>query len=66
MDKFLTVLAWIFGCGSSFIIFVKIVGALTYSDLDMHKDRMNGCEKNYNCTRQFIMAVVCWAWIFTH
>lgn len=61
--KFVTILAWIFGCTSTAFVLLRVIGYFTYTELDKLKDAMNGQVAKFPIIKPLILAIVCWAWI---
>ena len=63
---FITYLAWIFGVLATLLFIARFVGHMTYSDIDRIRDAAKGVSVSFPMTKPFIVATVCWAWIFTN
>lgn len=61
--KFLFVLAIIFGCLSTGLLLLRILGKLTYNDLDALRDSLQGRVATFPITYPGIIAIVCWCWV---
>ena len=65
MEHFFTVLAWIFGVASTFLVVLRVLGRLFYTELDMIHDMGRGLVRSFTIVKPLQVAIVCWAWIFT-
>ena len=66
MIDFITVLAWVFGIVNTLFFIVTLFKAITYENsITKTIDDMKGIKRTFHYTKPFVIAVVCWAWIFT-
>jgi len=63
--QFITVLAWIFGIASSLLLVARIIGKLTYDEIDEVRDMLRGRVAYFPMLWPTVTAVVCWTWIVT-
>lgn len=66
MEKYFTVLAWIFGIGATGFMFLRILGGMLYSEVDKVIDNLNGFEKRFPITWPLIISIICWSWIIVN
>jgi len=63
---FITGLAWVFGILSTLLVIIAFIWAFKYSgSAEEMKDRAKGIKKSWDAKKPFIIAVICWVWIFT-
>lgn len=65
MERFITVLAWIFGVGSVGLVFLRIWAAIAYNDLDRMRDHIQNKQRTFPIFRPICFTIICWVWIFT-
>jgi hypothetical protein len=66
MENFFTVLAWIFGVMATFKVVAVLLFNYAYNgSTEQLLDRMKGERKIYHAGGSFILAIICWVWIFT-
>ena len=63
--NFLTALAWIFGVMSVFLIVLRIIGSITYSELDKLCDKLEGKIVTFPLLTPTVVAIICFTWILT-
>lgn len=62
--KFVTVLAWIFGVGSSLLLVLSAWLTVSYENsMEKNLDAIRGYQKSYPLFWPLMIAIVCWAWI---
>ena len=65
MIEFITILAWVFGIASLIFTILRIISALTYSELERLADRLNNREVTFPITIPLCICIVCFAWLWT-
>ena len=66
MEKFFTVLAWIFGCYCTLIFILAMIYNIMYvNSIEQKIDNIQGKDKGIHCGWQLLIAIICWVWIFT-
>ena len=63
--QFVTMLAWIFGIASSFLLLARIIGAATYDEIDEMHDALRGIRRTFPVLYPAVTAIICWTWIIT-
>lgn len=63
MEKFFTLLAWIFGILSTGLFVIRIIAALTFSETDKMIDDYNGVSRSFPVLVPVIIMIVCWCWV---
>jgi len=64
--EFITLLAWIFGVGSTLLVALRIWTGATYTLREKMLDQLQGQVATFPIMKPAILAVVCWAWLLTH
>ena len=62
---FLLALAWIFGVCSTGLLLIRIALLVMYTDHDRLMDAINGVHTTFPLLPPFVIAVICWTFIFT-
>jgi len=60
---FFKIIAWVLGIGSSLLLILRILGALSYSEIDQLRDQMNGVRRTWPLTWPAVISLICWAFI---
>ena len=63
---FVDVIAWIFGVSSTILIVLRIIGWLTYTDIDKIHDAAKGIITTFPVFWPSVISVLCWAWLITN
>jgi len=66
IEYFITLAAWIFGAINIIIIFFKIIGAATYSELDKLRDDIAGITRSWPIDRNVIVLIICICWLVVY
>ena len=62
MNVFLNYLALIFGILASGLLILRILGALTYTDINKLVDQMKGIRRTFPLAIPLVVSIVCWLW----
>jgi len=71
MNDFITVLAWIFGCGSTLLFTIRLWGwitvfnGLTENQLILVRMRMQENNRNMGLLMPLVIAIISWIWVIT-
>lgn len=65
MEKFITILACVFGTLSFIFMSLRIIGYLTYTELDETLDKLKGFKREFPIVYPGIVFIICFCWIIT-
>lgn len=60
---FVTILAWIFLVLEGLLLVVKILSAVTYSEMDKLRDQLKGFTRSWPIGKNLVIFFICLAWI---
>lgn len=63
--NFVNALAWIFGFAATLLLVARVIGYMTYDEIDEAHDALRGRKATFPMLWPTVTAIVCWVWIVT-